>query len=111
MSRTTEQLAQRRQQLLLESAAIREDFSAQGQMLRRSLATIDTGISVFNRIKRQPALMAGIVFGVVLLKPQRLLKNAQTAFMMWNNVQRLLPIVQPLLTAAWQRWRMPSKKL
>lgn len=105
MSPTTARRAQRRQELLLESDQHRQELSVFASSLRRNLATIDHGMSVFERLRRQPILIAGLAFGIIALKPQRFVKKAQTALVIWQNVQRFMPIVRPLVQGLWHKWR------
>ena len=109
MSPASARLAQRRQQLLLESDQHRQELSVFASNFRRNLASIDRGMSVLERLRRQPLLIAGLAFGIIVIKPQRILKKAQTALAIWHNVQRFLPIVQPLVQGLWQKWRTKNE--
>ncbi len=105
MSEFAAQLAQRRQLLLQDCAKQREELGVYAQTMRRSLASLDNGISVLQRLRRQPLLVAGIAFGLIVLKPQRFFKKAQTALAFWQGAQRVLPVVLPLLQGVWRKWR------
>ncbi len=105
MSDFAAQLAQRRQLLLQDCAKQREELGQYGQQMRRNLASIDHGLSLFARLRQQPLLIAGIAFGLIVLKPQRMLKKAQTALAIWQGVQRVLPVVLPMVQGMWRRWR------
>lgn len=107
MSRSAAELAQRRQQLLAESAARREELHVYAQGVNRQLNTLETGLNFASRIWRQPFLMAGIVLGLAWLKPQRYVQPLKSAWSIWNSAQKFMPIVMPLVQNLFARKNKP----
>lgn len=107
MSRSAEQLAHRRQQLLAESARHRSELQAHGRHFKQHLASIDAGMSVLTRIRQQPLLMAGLAAAVVIFKPQRLLQKVQTGMLVWNGLRGFMPVLLPLIQDFLKRHKKP----
>ena len=110
MSRSADQLAQRRLELIEQSGQQRAELGLQGQLIRHHLASIDLGLSLFGRIRQHPWLMAGIAAGVVLLKPQRMIAKVQTGMAMWQGVRRVMPIMLPIFQALMAKLQKRSGK-
>ena len=82
-------LAERRKRLVAEAAAQRTALALSVQPWRVPLALADHGISVLRIIKRHPALLAGGVALIGMLRPVRLGKWLQRGWLGWQIFNKL----------------------
>lgn len=80
-------LAQRREELVARSNAQREAFAMQNQAVTGTLSGIDLGMSVFNRIKKSPVMIAALVAALVVIKPLRVIPLLRAGVAVWQTVR------------------------
>lgn len=87
-------LAVRRQQLVTRCALQREAMVIEKIRLRHSLATLDTGVRILERLRSNPGLVLALLGGIVVLAPRRLFSMLKTGLV----VSRGWRLIAPLLT-------------
>jgi hypothetical protein len=90
------ELAQRRQQLLARSAALRATLAAQSAALEPPLAMADHVVVGARWVYRQRGWIAAGVVVVLVLRPRRAWRVARFGWWAWRSARRL----QPWLVAA-----------
>ena len=93
MNDVHQQLLQRREQLLLRSTQLRQDFSTQVQVLRRPLGYVDQARGGLNWLARHPEWPLGLALLLVLVRPGRVLRWSGYAFQgytLYRRVQRVM---------------------
>ncbi len=93
---SAEILARRRQELIAISHAQRMMLADQGHVVLRSLAIADIGMTLIGHIRKNPLLTTGLVLGVVLVKPHRIIAWMGTGLMLWKNMRVVMPLLTPL---------------
>lgn len=96
-------LAGRRNELIGRSDAQRASLVLQAQSMMYSLTALETGMAVVRSIGKKPAVLAGLVVGLILIKPRRLLKFVGTSVNTWKSWSAVAPIVQTLLSRCKQQ--------
>ncbi len=95
MHKQAQQLALRKQALLVKIQAQRQLLSLQKSELSGSLnlaaASQRLGLNLFSRAKDHPLLTATLAVGLVLLRPQRVLSIAKTALQAWMIWREIRP--------------------
>ena len=97
MIRYSEELAGRRQGLIARCAAQRKALTVQGQALVERVSGFDLGLTLLMRLKKNPAWIAGLVVGLVVIKPRRLLPMLQTALLAWQALRTLAPALKNIM--------------
>ncbi len=90
MHKNRQKLAQKREQLITESAQQREQLAQVVAAWRAPLALADTGLAAFSFIKTHPILMVSVsalVFKV--LRPGRIGKWFQRGLVAWQLARKL----------------------
>lgn len=93
----SQELACRRELLIESCAAQRQALTGQGQALVEKLSLFDLGLNLFERLKKNPAWIAGLVVGLVVIKPRRLLPVLQTALLAWQALRTLTPALKSIM--------------
>lgn len=96
------ELAYRREILIACCAAQRAMLSLQGQALKERLVVFDIGLTVFERIKKNPAWITGVVFALVVVKPRRLWSVVQTGLLIWQALRPLAPALKNIMACRTQ---------
>lgn len=99
MSTHLKLLAQRRQQLVTRCALQRETLAIRKVRLHHSLATLDAGLRILDRIRSNPGLILALAGGLLLLKPRRLAAALQTALVLSRGWRLVAPLLANLRTA------------
>jgi hypothetical protein len=97
MNTRSQHLAQRRQQLIAQSIALRSDLALQAEYLRHPVTSIQVGLRVLNRLRRHPEWIAGAALALAVIKPRRLssLLRAGTAGL--RTWRKLMPALQNMM--------------
>lgn len=95
--KSSEVLARRRELLIARCAAQRNALTVQGQALLEKLAVFDIGRNLFERLKKNPAWIAGLLVGLVVIKPRRLLPLLQTGLLAWQALRTLAPALKNIV--------------
>jgi hypothetical protein len=85
---------QRRELLIVRSALLRATWALQVQALRRPLGMADKARDSVHWLVNHPQWPLGVLAGLLLLRPQRVLRLASLGWWGWNlfqRVRRLLP--------------------
>lgn len=88
-----EQLLQHRQELLLRSARLRQDFSTQVQALRRPLGIADQARDGLQWLARNPEWPLGVALLLMVMRPGRVLRWSGYAFQgytLYRRAQRVM---------------------
>ncbi len=91
------ELACRREILIACCAGQRTMLAVQGQALQERLVVFDIGLTVFARIKKNPAWITGVVFALVVIKPRRLWSIVQTGLLTWEALRPLAPALKNIM--------------
>ena len=98
MSTQQNQLAQRREALLLKIRAQRQILTLQTQDIRQSLDIAELGYqcasSVMSRIKQRPLVAIAIAAAVFVIKPTRIASVSRSALKTWQIWRAIAPIIQ-----------------
>lgn len=89
----SEDLARRRERLLVRSSLLREDWSRQVQGLRRPLGWVDQARDGANWLVRHPEWPLGAALVLLLLRPGRVLRwsgYALQGYGLYRRAQRLM---------------------
>jgi uncharacterized membrane protein YhfC len=97
MMRYTEELAGRREILIQSCAAQRQALTMQGHAVMAKLSAFDMGLTVAERLKKNPAWIAVLVVGLVAIKPRRLLTVLQTGLLAWQAARTLAPTLKNII--------------
>lgn len=95
--KSSEVLARRRELLIARCAAQRNALTVQRQALLEKLSVFDIGLNLFERLKKNPAWIAGLVVGLVVIKPRRLLPLLQTGLLAWQTLRTLAPALKNIV--------------
>lgn len=93
----SKELACRRELLIACCATQRNTLTWETQSLLEKLSVFDFGRTLFERLKKNPAWMAGLVVGLVVIKPRRLLSVLQTALLAWQGLRVLAPAMKNIM--------------
>lgn len=88
MSSASKRLGERHQLLLGKIQAERLVLAQHGRQIRLSLSVVDLGLGLVKKIRPHPALAAGLLAAVVILKPKRLLPILKSGLFVWKIWQK-----------------------
>lgn len=89
----SDELACQRERLIARCATQRMRLTVQGQAVVQRLSAFDSGLALFKGLKNHPLWMAGLLVGLIAIKPRRLLLTLQTGLLAWQAFRTLtLPI-------------------
>lgn len=91
-------LARRRAELIARSTAQRDALSAQSQSLAQIVLTLDYGLALLRRVKHSPIAVTGILLGLAMIKPRRLLPLLRTGLVVWQALRAGAPLLHDWLT-------------
>lgn len=97
MMRCHDDLAERRQFLIESCSAQRHALTAQGHAVLEKLSAFDIGLTVLERLKKNPAWITVLVVGLVTIKPRRLLTVLQTGLLVWQGFHTLAPTLKNIM--------------
>lgn len=97
MIKYSEELACQRDLLIARCAGQRNALTVQGQALVEKMTAFDIGMSVFERLKKNPALVAGLVIGLVVIRPRRIVLMLQTGLIAWQTLHALAPALKNIV--------------
>lgn len=92
-SSALERLASRRAELIARSTAQRDALSLQSQSLTQMMSTLDHGWALLQRIRNNPIAIAGLLLGVAIIKPRRLLPLLRTGLLAWQALRTVAPLL------------------
>ncbi len=92
MSDRQQELAARRNALIAQSSAQREQLKMQAREIKMRLATVDHGIEVARAVVRQPAIIAGAAAVVAFIGPGKILRAVARSAMFITTGRRLLSL-------------------
>lgn len=90
----SEELARRRELLIARCGAQRNALAMQGHVLVGKLSAFDIGLTLLQRLKKNPGWIAGLVVGLVVIKPRRLLPLLQSGLLAWQAFYTLAPTLK-----------------
>ena len=90
-------LARRRAELIVRSTAQRNALSMQGQSLAQMMSTLDHGLALLQRIKNSPVAVTGLLIGLAIIKPRRLLPLLRTGLVAWQALRTGAPLLHDWL--------------
>lgn len=94
MSATTpQQLVQRRDALIARSAMQRDTLAKQSRAMADTMLTLDHGLGFLQRIKNSPAAIIGLLAGIAIIKPRRLLPVLRTGLIAWQTLRTVAPLL------------------
>lgn len=89
MNRSAAQLAERRRQLVARAAAERDALAHALEPWRGRLALADRGVAAVRYVARRPALIAGAVAALAVLRPKRATTWLLRGLRVWQMGRRL----------------------
>lgn len=96
---TTPDLAARKQALLADSGALRQQAVAQAQGLAPAFAAADALRAGWRWVRANPLVPVALGVAVVVARPRLLWRIARRAWLGWQLWQRVQLHIQPQLTA------------
>lgn len=100
MTSKLENLALRREALLLKIQAQRHVLTLQGRQFKQSMETADIAIHVAGKvstaIRQRPVLGFALAATIVAIKPQRVITLVRSALTGWQIWQNFAPILRRL---------------
>lgn len=84
MNRDANRLAERRRELVAQSAAQRAALAQAMEPWRPRLALADQGVAALRYVVRRPLLILGGAFLLALLRPRRAGKWLQRGWLVWR---------------------------
>jgi YqjK-like protein len=90
---TRDELLRRREELLLRSGRLRQQWSQQVQALRAPLGVADRAREAAHWLMRHPEWPIGVLVVIVLLRPARALRWSAYAWQGWSAYQRVQRVV------------------
>lgn len=78
------ELAERRAMLVSRAAAQRKELAQALTPWHGPLAVVDRGVSVFRYLRQHPALLAGAMVGVAVLRPKRVFSLVRSGWVAWR---------------------------
>lgn len=101
MKSATDLLALRREQLIRQSDVQRTAVIAQGHALVQMLTLVDLSAKfgyklLFSRIKNKPAILAGLLVAIIVIKPRRifaLLQKTPGLLKNWRMIGQIMVAV------------------
>ncbi|MBU0731149.1 MAG: YqjK-like family protein [Proteobacteria bacterium] len=69
----------------------------EAQALREKLSLFDIGLNLLERLKKNPALITGLVVGLIVIKPRRLLPVLQNSLLAWQALRGLAPTMKNIM--------------
>lgn len=94
MASATEKLSERHQILLGKIQAERLLLAQHGQQIRLSLSLVDLGFGLLKKIRPHPALAAGLLAAIFVIKPRRLLPVLKSGLFAWKIWQKFEPLLK-----------------
>ncbi|MFZ6688071.1 YqjK family protein [Undibacterium sp. SXout11W] len=98
MTTNPNQLAQRREALLLKIRAQRQVLTLQTQDIRQSLDIAEFSYqcasSVITKVKQRPLAAIAIAVVVFVIKPTRIASASKTALKTWQIWQTIVPVIK-----------------
>lgn len=94
---TSRELVSRRQRLIVCCVTQRIALKGEARALREKLSLFDIGLNLLDRLKKNPALITGLVAGLIVIKPRRLLPVLQTSLLAWQALRELAPTMKNIL--------------
>ncbi|WP_025917475.1 YqjK family protein [Herminiimonas sp. CN] len=92
-SSALERLASRRAALIARSTTQRDALSLQSQPIAHAISTLDQGWVLLQQVRSNPLAMAGLLLGVAIIKPRRLLVLARTSLLAWQALRTVAPLL------------------
>lgn len=92
-SSSLQRLARRRAELIALSTAQRDALSLQSQSMAQTIASLDHGLTLLHRIRSNPIALAGLLLGVAIIKPRRLLSLTRTGLLAWQTLRTFAPLL------------------
>ena len=93
----SKELVRRRELLITICAAQRQGLSGEVQTLLAKLSIFDIGLTLLARLKKNPAWITGLVVGLAVIRPRRLLPVLQTSLLVWQTLGVLAPALKDML--------------
>lgn len=90
-------LARRRTELIARSTAQRDALSVQSQSLGQMMSTLDHGVALLQRIRNNPVALAGVLVGLAIIRPRRLLPLLRTGLLAWQALRTVAPLLHDWL--------------
>lgn len=94
---SSKELACLRERLIACCAIQRNTLTGEAQSLLGKLSVFDLGLTLFERLKKNPAWTAGLVVGLIVIKPRRLVAVLQTGLLAWQSLRVLTPAMKNIM--------------
>lgn len=96
MSEKTKTLARRREALIERCRLQREQLAARQMEIRQSLSSFGGIAVIAARTRKNPLPLAGLLLGLIIMRPKRLLSLAVSVATAWKAWRALAPVVAPI---------------
>lgn len=90
---TLQKLARRRDALITRSAMQRDALAKQSHAMADTMLTLDHSLGFLQRIKNSPAAIIGLLAGIAIIKPRRLLPVLRTGLIAWQTLRTVAPLL------------------
>lgn len=88
------ELACQREQLVACCAAQRKAFTGEAHALKEKLLVFDIGLTLLGRFKKKSAWITGLIVGVVVFKPRRLMSLLPIFLLARQTLQAIIPMLK-----------------
>lgn len=97
MSRS-QQLAQRRKELIVRSAVIRTDLLADAYLLRHAIEPARVGADLWQTVRENKMMIAGVLLATVVIKPRRILAGLKNGLLAFQALRSAAPLLKNFMT-------------
>ena len=100
MAESSKKLTQRKAELLIQSALLREKLAVETLSLMQMPSFVSKGLNIWNefgRIRKKPVFIGALVLTFLAVKPRRLISWLVSATVVFKTWQRFRPIVMPVI--------------
>ena len=100
MAESQKNLMQRKAELVVQSALLREKLAVETLSLMQVPDIVSQGLGILgdlNRIRKSPLFIGSILFALVAIRPRRLVSWAVSATVLFRTWQRFAPIAMPII--------------
>lgn len=93
MKTRAEMLAWKRQMLIAECNAQRDDLTLQAHSFRHTLTSMEIGWRILGRVRQHPGWIVALTLGLIVITPRRLssfVRLGSASLRMWRQAMPLL---------------------
>ena len=100
MVESSKKLTQRKAELLIQSALLREKLAVETLSLMQMPDIVSKGLNIWNgfsRIRKKPVLIGSLLLTFLAIKPRRLVSWLVSATVIFKTWKRFGPVIMPVI--------------